>query len=236
MDKKLLSSISNIVNSCSEDFFDYLNDLLKDDIKIALHAIQKETRVYIFSGLIRNYFLATEEYRDIDIVLDKEIDVNKIFEAYEIHRNSFGGFKIFFESGPLDLWFLKDTWAFKQSKQKEFDFKLEQKIPSTVFFNFSSIIYCINEKRFHFTKDFLMFLWSRELDYVKKENANYGLCIVNAFYYSQKYRLKISKRLMNLIRELDGNEVYDYKTIQIKHFGKIIFSEKLIKQKLTNIL
>lgn len=231
MDKRL-SKIGEIVKGCSDDFFVYLDELLKDDLKLALEAIQEHTKVYLFSGLIRNYFLATLEYRDVDIVLEDEIDVFKIFASKQVVRNSFGGYKIFFDSGPLDLWFIKDTWAFQHKKQKALDFQLEKKIPETVFFNFSAILYCINNKTFHFTKPFLEFLANRELDYVERENANYGLCIVNSFYYSQKYKLPISKRLFALIKELDETNDYDYEAVQLKHFKKVIFSERLIKQKL----
>lgn len=73
---------------------------------------------------------------------------------------------------------------------------------------------------------------NREIDFVESKNANYGLCVINSFYYSQKYQLKISKRLSTLIKKLDSSIEFDYESIQIKHFGKIIFSRNLIKQKI----
>ncbi|PWS33310.1 hypothetical protein [Pedobacter paludis] len=231
MDKKL-SKIAAIVEACSADFFTYLDEVLSNEIKVALEIIQEQTKVYLFSGLIRNYFLASLEYRDVDVVLADEIDVYKSFPTKTVTQNSFGGYKIQFDSGPLDLWFMKDTWAFRQRKQKELDFQLEKTIPATVFFNFSAVLFCINEKAFYFTSPFLEFLASRELDYVDKNNANYGLCVVNSFYYAQKYKLSISKRLLNYLKALDSAVEYDYEAIQQKHFKKIIFSNNLLKQKL----
>lgn len=230
MDKRL-TDIKEKVEGASEDFFDHLNRIFDDQIKIPLNEIQYYTKVYLFSGLIRNYFLGIEDYRDIDIVLEKELDIDYFFGDREIRQNSFGGYKIFFESAAMDLWFMKNTWAFQNSRNT-LNFQIEENIPNTAFFNFSAIVYCINWKKFHYTEHFLRFLKYRELDYVEAANANYGLCVVNTFYYSDKYKLKITKRLLELIRKFHVRNNFNYDSIQLKHFGKVIYSVEEIERRL----
>lgn len=195
--------------------------------------INLQTDVYIFSGIIRNYFLKIYRKRDVDVVLGNEINITERFKDLPFQKNSFGGYKISFPSGPLDLWFIKDTWAFQHS-QKTFEFNLEKKIPDTAFFNFSSIVYSLNKKQFYYTKHFVKFLRDKKLDYVYKENPNYCLCIVNTLYYADRYELKIADRLLNFITDLYKKNLYDFQTTQLKHFGEIIYSDSEIEKRLTS--
>ncbi|WP_154402469.1 hypothetical protein [Mucilaginibacter endophyticus] len=200
-----------------------------------LDEISANTDVYIFSGIIRNYFLNIYRKRDVDVVLGQEIDIFKEFQNFSIRKNSFGGYKIMFPSGPLDLWFIKDTWAFQHS-QKTLEFHLEKKIPDTAFFNFSSIIYSLNKQKFYYTEHFVKFLKNKQLDYVYDKNPNYSLCIINTLYYAEKYNLEISKRLLTFITNLYTKNKYNYQTTQIKHFGEIIYTDEQIEQKIGSLL
>jgi len=229
---KKLSDIQQEIDTSGLKFHKYLHDLLDENIMEKLESLTKLTEVYLFSGIIRNYFLKIYLKRDIDVVLGKEIDVEETFENLPVKRNSFGGYKILYPSGPLDLWFLKDTWAFQQG-QKLLEFDLERRIPKTAFFNFSSIIFIINEKKFIYTMDFVKFLKSKTLDYVYIPNANYSLCILNTFYYSDKFNLKISQRLKILVLELsEGNDI-EYHNAQLKHFGQILYGIEEIRKRLS---
>ena len=196
-----------------------------------LEDISLITDVYLFSGIIRNYFLHIYRKRDVDVVIGKEIDIDAEFNNLPIKKNSFGGYKIEFPSGPLDLWYIKDTWAFQHS-QKTLPFHLEKKIPDTSFFNFSSIIFSLNKKKFYYNDHFIRFLKSKELDYVYKYNPNYPLCVVNTFYYSDNYHLHISNRLISFIKELHNCNSFDYEVVQSKHFGKIFYSNEEIKKRI----
>lgn len=230
MDKRLFD-IKKKIDASSGEFFLHLDNILKDDVKKALNEVQYHTKVYLFSGLIRNFFLNVSEYRDIDIVLEKEVDIKAIFGDWKIEKNSFGGYKIFFDSGVMDLWFMKNTWAFQHSANT-LSFQIEENIPNTAFFNFSSVVYCINRKEFHYTMHFLEFLKTKTIDFVERANANHGLCIVNTFYYSKKFNLRISSRLLTLLREFHNQSSIDYKYVQIKHFGKVLFTESEIEMNL----
>jgi hypothetical protein len=225
--KKLIDIKKNI-DSSGPRFYKYLHDLIHDDIIEKLDELCLTTEVYLFSGIIRNYFLNIYQKRDIDIVINGDIDIYNEFKGYSITVNSFGGYKIMFPSGPLDLWFINDTWAF-QHHQKTLNFNLEKKIPDTSFFNFSAIIFSLNKSEFYYSRHFLRFLKYRKLDFVYKLNPNYPLCIINTLYYSNKYNLNISERLLNFTRELYQTHSYEYEKVQTKHFGEIIYSNEEIK-------
>jgi len=228
---KKSTDIKKLINSSGVAFYKYLHLLLHEDIMKKLEDISLSTDVYIFSGIIRNYFLKVYLKRDIDVVLGQEINIDHFFKELPFRKNSFGGYKIIFPSGPLDLWFIKDTWAFQHS-QKTLDFDLEKKIPDTAFFNFSSIIFSLNKKSFYYTEDFVKFLRYKKLDFVYKENPNYGLCIVNTFYYSDRFRLKIANKLLKFIKSVNEMKSYDFEDIQIRHFGEIFYTSDEINIRL----
>ncbi|ASU35837.1 hypothetical protein [Mucilaginibacter xinganensis] len=230
MAKKLIDIKRNI-DSSGPRFYKYLHDLIHEDIMEKLDLLCLKTDVFLFSGIIRNYFLNIYLKRDIDVVIGGEINIYEEFKGLPITKNSFGGFKILFPSGPLDLWFIKDTWAF-QHRQKTLNFSLEKKIPETAFFNFSTIIFSLSKKEFHYSEHFPRFLKYKELDYVYKSNPNYPLCVINTLYYSEKYNLSISVKLFSFIKELHLNNFYNYDDIQLKHFGEIMYSSEEINTKL----
>lgn len=230
---KKLSDIKKLVDSSASPFLDFLNKGVDNDVLKLLYSLTNYTDVYIFSGIIRNYFLESNTIRDIDIVLSQEIDVLSFFKDFHVKPNSFGGYKINVKNTTIDLWFLENTWAFKH--QKTLNFELEKQIPSTAFFNFSSIIFSLKEKSFFYRKDFLRFLRDKKIDVVFKPNANNSLCIINTFYYSDKYHLKIAKKLKDHIKYLQNINSQNHEETQLKHFGEILFTNDEIELRLNTL-
>ena len=231
---KKLSDIEFTVKNSQEQFLTYLHENLNTEAYDSLCNLGNRCNVYIFSGVIRNFFLeSTEEIRDLDLVVDCDRYINKVFHKYNIRRNSFGGYKIEINGLNVDLWCIKDTWMYKHQQVLEFD-TLFRGIPSTAFFNFSSILFDFKYKTFIYKKEFIDFLRNRELDVVNKINPNYELCIVNSLYYSDKYKLTIGNNLRRLIisRNFD---IDDYTSVQKKHFGKIIYQNNDIKSRIQDL-
>ena len=225
---KKLSNIADFVNSSSMSFDEFLKTSLGDYIYGILEKISTRTELYIFSGIIRNYFIKETDIRDIDLVLDTEINLLDFFSKNAIRRNSFGGYKIHIKNIIIDLWYTKDTWAYNY--QKTFNFDLSKNIPTTAFFNFSSITYFFNNKKFYFTKHFLRFLRDKKIDVVYKPNQNYDLCIINSCYYSKKYNFKLSKNLINYLNYLKSEKQHNYEEVQLKHFGEIKYTDVEIEK------
>jgi hypothetical protein len=221
---KRLSDITKRIDSSSQNFIGYLQNNIDNEIVEILKRLDRETSVLIFSGIIRNFFLGINEVRDIDIVLSQKIDINRYFNNAKIRQNSFGGYKIELKNTNIDLWYLTDTWAFQF--QKTLNFELEKYIAATSFFNFSSICFSLSEEKFYYTNHFTRFLRDKELDVVFKPNSNYSLCIVNTLYYSNKFSFQISENLKSYLRILHKSITHNYIETQIKHFGKIFYSEE----------
>lgn len=203
---------------------DFKTFLLKLDIP-DLEQWSKKCTVYIFSGIIRDFFLGnTQKIRDIDIVLDCD-NIQDVIHNESIHYNSFGGLKLKKKNISIDVWLLKDTWGIKRKKIAV----SPESLLETAFYNFSTIVYNYNTNTFIFKDDFLSFVNNNILDCVYEENPLPELCIVNTIYYQDKFKLELSDNLRSWI--LSHSKITaDYMKIQRSHFGKIIYKEAYINR------
>tara|TARA_R110001606_G_scaffold171842_1_gene317756 strand:+ start:104007 stop:104723 length:717 start_codon:yes stop_codon:yes gene_type:complete len=234
---KRLSDIKVEIKVKEEKFFNYFKEVLEGEMFDFLEQLSSTTKVFVFSGIIRNYFLHNYLVRDVDIVVESDDRIEEILRGVNHKKNSFGGYKIFLGGKNLDLWRMDKTWAvYRKNQQTMINLELEKIIPETAFFNFSAIIYSLNNRKFFYTKDFLRFLKNRTIDYVYEPNANPGLCVVNTFYYSDRYNLKVSERLSELIFMWHENGNKNYKELQIQHFGKQIYSDEQINIRLNQLV
>ncbi len=231
---KKLSDIELLVTESNYSFLGYLNSNFNERVIDLLNILSEKTDVYIFSGVIRNYFLKINENRDLDLVLENEIDIQQLLSEYKISINSFGGYKIEFNNLNIDLWFLHNTWSVK-SHQLTMNFQLNKYIPQTAFFNFSAVMFSYKSKEFIYTKHFLRFLRDKKLEMVYAPNPNNALCIVNTFYYSEKFKMKIGDKLKGHIKRISTTNLEQTIDIQRKHFGKVIYSMDDLKKQLDKL-
>lgn len=236
MAKKLVEIESN-VHKRSNDFYKYLLCKFSNDVLDIINIIKTETNIYLFSGVIRNYFINKrfEGLRDIDFLIEDDLDLTIMFPKYEISKNNFGGYKIHTTNNTIDIWAIKNTWALNYGQLKIKYSQLDY-LPNTTFFNFSSILYSLNNKEFIVGKPFLRFLRDKELDIVMEQNPFPSLCIVNSFYYSDKYSLKMSGKLKKYILKNFEQNNLDYTNIQLKHFGRVMYSSDDIKKRINDLL
>jgi hypothetical protein len=233
---KKLIDIQRTVLESSDDFYDHLKKTLSNRVWEFLDILTSKTNVYLFSGVIRNYFINRkyDSLRDIDFIIGDDLNIASLFPNLTIKKNSFGGYKIFIGELTIDLWIIKNTWGLNYGQLKlEFD-QLDH-LPNTTFFSFSSIIYSLNEKKFIIGKPFLRFLRDKKLDVVLETNPYPALCVVNSFYYSEKYNLKFSEKLKHYITKNYSNSVDEFDTAQLKHFGKIVYMKNDLLNKI-NVL
>lgn len=247
MDKELIN-IENLISDKSEYFLKYLEDISGKEIIDFLEELSKFSKIYIFSGVIRNFFIEYKETaRDIDIVYQgDDEELNNFLRFYNYKINSFNGYKITLAGFTIDLWKVESTWAIKNQKHKEkgelgelFD---EYVLPYSTFFNFSSIIFDYYAKVFVYTKDFKDFLETRILDLVLESNPLPELCIVNTIYYKEKFKLKISEKLKRYcINKFKNYHPSIFDEIQLKHFKDIKYPYRKLQEyievfKMTNHL
>ncbi|MDL2297474.1 hypothetical protein LJC68_09010 [Bacteroidales bacterium OttesenSCG-928-B11] len=224
-----LTDIAQKIHHSTDRFSQHLRDHQSEDIMDFLDRLSQSHAVYLFSGIIRDFFLRyREKTRDLDIMVEgDEKMLENLLKSYDYQKNSFDGYKVRVGEGMIDIWHIQKTWALTHG-QTVMDFGLHTYIPHTAFFNFSSIIYDYNDKKFHFTIHFLRFLRDRHIDIVYQPNPNIPLCIVNTFYYNSKYKLRIAPRLGRFIRQNYPKYIGKYEAVQEKHFGEVIFGEEEI--------
>ena len=234
---KKLSDIQNLIEDKSFLFHKYFYENIDTAIEDFINALKIRTNVFIFSGIIRDYFLFKNHkpFRDIDLIIEDDLILEDIFPNLIYRKNSFGGYKIKFDNAEIDLWVIKKTWALNQGQLK-FEFEYLNALPKTTFFNFSSIIYSLNAKRFIVGVDFLRFLRDKKIELVLEENPYPDLCIVNSFYYSDKLNLKFGDKLKSYLKSnYKANEDY-LENIQLKHFGHILYSDECLKERIERIM
>ncbi|MCQ9635655.1 hypothetical protein MP477_11855 [Chryseobacterium sp. WG23] len=209
----------------------YLDSILDHHIKTLIRDLMNHFVVYVFSGVIRNYFL--EEYEkpnDLDLVLKKPNDIKFLEEILNTYgnfkKNNFGGYKIFVDNLPIDVWFIEDTWAIANN-HIAINKNIENALLHSTFFNFSSIIYDLSNDKFIKDKLFLDFLANREMDIVLENNPNIVLCLLKIRHYSEKYEINLSTSVIKYyIRNFSLYPKEEYDKSQKKHFGKIIYEYK----------
>jgi hypothetical protein len=227
-----LNDIKSDVDEKRFLFHQFFYKNIDADIEIFISHLEKLTKVFIFSGIIRDFFVFKNQkpFRDIDLIIEEDLVLEEIFPALDFKKNSFGGYKIKFKTVDIDLWVIKKTWALNQGQLK-FKFDYLNALPKTTFFNFSSILFSLETKEFITGKDFLRFLRDKKIELVLKENPYPELCIVNSFYYSDKLQLDMGDKLKSYLKSNYTSKM-NVESIQLKHFGKILYSDEYIRNKI----
>ncbi len=235
MAKRLLN-IEQAISEKADVFRAFFLSNLSNSIREFIFDLSYRTNVYLFSGIIRNFYLNTKTsgFRDIDLVIEDDILLETLYPNLQLKRNSFGGYKIIIDTIAIDIWVIKSTWALNQGQLK-LPLQLSYQIPDTTFFNFSSILYSLNDNTFIIGKQFKRFLRDKKIDIVLTENPYPELCIVNSFYYSDTLQLKLSSRIIGYIKT--NFEIYKSKLepVQLKHFGEIKYSIDTLEKRVSQL-
>ena len=106
------------IEAQSQAFKDaFVRNYVKSGIIADLDEMAKSRqKVYIFSGVIRDFFLNVDDVsRDVDIVLSgKSID-NVFVDGLKV-INQFGGAKVQKNGLTIDVWCLPATWGIRRKK------------------------------------------------------------------------------------------------------------------------
>lgn len=220
-------------NSRKKEFKEYIHNSFPTPVVTELFELAKYCDVFVFSGIIRDFFSnSLEKPRDLDIVINNTgHSLPERFHKFMVGRkNQFGGAKVRFHGTDIDLWALPDTWGIKREQLEP----TPESLVKTAFFNFSSIVYNINEEKFIYTNEFLKFLDRKELDVVCEDNPIPSLCIVSSYYYQKTRNLSISAHLSEWIKQHYCRES-DFIDIQERHFGKLLYSNDEIMNFVNNL-
>lgn len=106
--------------------------------------------LYLFGGGVRDLLNNNLDYvRDLDFVIKSSNNEIINLESYipnhiSFKKNRFNGYKIFFDNFIMDIWDIKNTWAFKSNL---LDDSVENLLNS-VYLNIDSLLYYLNENRY----------------------------------------------------------------------------------------
>lgn len=199
-----------------------------------LNFVAKYNQVFIFSGVIRDFFTGMfNGVRDIDVVLQNTNHLDLLLsnlKNVEVRKNHFGGIKLKYKHLSFDIWGMGETWNIKRNNLKANPYILI----NTVFFNFSAIVFDFQKEKFIYRKEFLDFLNTQEMNVICPDNPNEPLCIINTLYYRQKYGFAISSDLSKWVKKR-YNPAMNFFEVQQSHFGLVLYSDMEIEKFIKSI-
>lgn len=181
-----------------------INNLIeKEEWSIRLFADLTECfDIIIFGGAIRDIlYNQGQNIRDLDLVLapknklgddrqnfilQKIIDKNCHFSYCQ---NQFQGYKLRGKYNTMDIWLLKDTWAFKQ----ELLDVSTQNLLKSVYLNIDAYAWNYNKKKFISQCDKKK---TSVIDIVLEQTACEYLNLIRAIVFGQKYGMYLSDRII----------------------------------------
>lgn len=232
-----LNKISFDIQHQAKSFKYFLRNIVLDQLSYeVLELIARQNDVFIFSGVIRDFLTGNYEFsRDFDCVVNgtflKDSSIIDYLRNSTYKLNSFGGLKIKRQNLVIDIWKLQDTWGIKEMKA---DINPNSLIKSA-FFNFSAIVYDFKREKFIYDENFCMFLLTKTMDVVYEENPNIPLCLVNIYHYNHKYMFSISLKMAGWIKRHYSDKM-DLESIQILHFGRIIYPQIEVESFINEII
>lgn len=214
------------------------------DYPPALELFQRLMRVgdvYLIGGILREYKDkgTIEELRDADFIVNIKdtAEWQALLETYKPERNHFEGYKFSCTGFLMDVWEAEKTWAFREKKVVFKKSEYLQMLPKTVFLNMDSIIYDLNRDEWY-DAIYQEAKATGVLDVVLKENPYVELNILRAIVLRQRYQMKYSEELRQIILEhLLKDECFAESLMEIQQnrYHKEILSREVIEQELKMI-
>lgn len=197
--------------------------------------------IYLIGGVLREFRDNGMIYspRDIDIIVDVQNDIKweQLLKQYRPECNRFGGNRIVCGNLTMDVWAMDQTWAFREGIIRCAPDQYAIALPDTVFLNIDSIIYDWKRARWLDSK-YREAMNSKTIDVVLKDNPQIPLNIVRAFALQQKYDMRLSNNLMDMIQQesqkyVDNNEFIDVLEYEReRRYDKSSFGKDILEKKL----
>lgn len=229
------------LNKKGKKFKDYFHVIVNNRVEEFINDLNKKHTTYLFSGILRNYFLSVyEQPRDLDIVISRKTpytDLIPILDSFGDYKlNAFGGFKINIKGLSIDIWHIEDTWAIKNNIVKLEKGKIEEAVLRSTFFNFSSVLYNFQKEKFIYDYRFEEFLKTKTIDIVLEKNISELLCLINIIYYAEKFELSLSNKVKYyFIEKFKNYNKQNYENIQLIHFKCIKYDYALLNNFYENL-
>ena len=223
------SNIRNTINSQAQSFGLFIdNRIMQAGISHLFHYVAERGDVYVFSGIIRNFLLGYLENRDIDFVISMRETLNipiSLLRGTTITKNKFGGVKIQKNGFNIDVWNISSTWGIDARR----GIYSPHALLKTAFFNFSSIVYDYNKRKFIYDDTFCRFKEYNIVDVVNVANPFPSACVVNTLHYAATYEFEIGDKLRRwIVKHYDHSA--DFVSIQKKRYGEVLYDLNTIDE------
>ncbi|MFK9084465.1 hypothetical protein [Pseudomonas neuropathica] len=204
------------------------------EVKNFVRILSGSGEVLVFGGLLRDIALygGSVFNSDIDLVIDCSPEV--LFRFFEERnalsgRNNFGGYRVKVGGWSIDVWPLRETWAFASGNV---DFVDRRSLLLTTITNWDSIAYSFMDNALIADSYYMEGLRRRELDVILVENPNRlgALLRVLKLIFDKQVEVLLPKALMYLKAGLSEFSSADLFRSQINAFNKIYFSEEEIER------
>ncbi|WP_284385425.1 hypothetical protein [Pseudomonas putida] len=188
--------------------------------------------VLLFGGFIRDValFSARGFNSDIDVVVDcNKEELDCFFNLYDAKENKFGGYRLDVGGWSLDVWSLRDTWAFKEGLVL---FKDRYSLLETTITNWDAVAYSFLDEKLLMSPSYLAQLSSGVLDVVLVDNPNRlgaFLRVLRAIHDKRaKYLMPgLLRYLRSEFSEFSVNDIY---YAQLRFFNRLYFTVSEIEK------
>lgn len=162
----------------------------------------KTGEVYAVGGMLREFKDNGKiiDLRDADFsvhIKNREM-WNALLEKIPYTRNNFGGYKFLCSGFIIDVWNVKETWAFRENIIEVEEGKYFEKLAQSVFLNVDAIVYDFINDRWN-DMIYQQAMEKRELGVVLKSNPFVELNILRAMVLRKRYEMFYSNELKDLI-------------------------------------
>ena len=204
------------------------NALLTDLLKIG--------DLYVMGGALREFrdggCLANTRDLDICVNIHMEDLWLQLLQRYQHTLNRFDGCKFQCKDFTVDVWDVKNTWAFKQGHVDASAGDYFEKLPQSVFLNLDAICYDIKNNRWN-DSIYVEAIKTHVLDIVLQKNPCIDLNILRSMILRRKYDMIYSDKLADVIcSNADSALIDNLMRIQDKRYGQCVLCEREITEEL----
>jgi hypothetical protein len=191
------------------------------------HIGEEDWGAYLFGGFPRDLavFGASAEPRDIDIVVERATadDIERSLGAFVRRHTRFGGFALHLYGWDVDIWPVRDTWAFRSLWNRAGSI---EELPQTTFLNAEAVLVEVRnphkKERRVIEQGFFDGIRKRELELNLPANPYPELCVVRALFLALKLDFTLGPRLVKFIVDrADALDAQTLETVQVKHYGAV---------------
>ncbi len=153
----------------------------------------------IFGGMLRDLLLYGEEgfKSDTDLVVAGDSEaLQRALLKFAPTRTAYGGYRLMHKHSKIDIWCLKDTWAFQNGLVTGSGL---EDLLKTTFFNWDAVAYVMGKKQLLLGENYFESIKERMLDINLEPNPNPIGTVKRAFSRVSKDSATLSPRLVDYV-------------------------------------